>query len=84
MRIDRAKGTDLFVHSDQILAEFLKAMELGNLLLRLTQRSGMGKRLRHALATHPSGKTELRVMTSVIRFGAMAGRLTTAANHSRD
>jgi hypothetical protein len=31
----RAKGANLLVDADQILAEFLKAMELGNLLLGL-------------------------------------------------
>ena len=84
LRIDRAKGTDLLVHIDQILTELLQAVELANLLLRLPQRGGIGKRLGHTLSPHPSGKPELRVMTDIIRFGAMAGRFTTAADHGRD
>jgi hypothetical protein len=44
--LDRTQFTDLLVDADQPLAEFLKAMELGNFLLGLAQsrraREGFG------------------------------------------
>src|SRR5580693_466356 len=78
----RAKRTDLFVNADQILAEFPEPMELGDLLLCLAQRGGIGKRFGHAFAGDPPGQTELRVVTGIVRLGAMAGWLTAAAYHS--
>jgi hypothetical protein len=84
LRLDRAKGTDLFVDAYQVLAEFLEAMELRDLLLRLAQGGRIGKGLGHAFACHSSGQTELWVMTGVIGFGAMAGRFTAAAHNGRD
>jgi hypothetical protein len=51
----RAKRTDLFVNADQILAEFPEPMELGDLLLCLTQRGRIGKRFGDAFAGDPPG-----------------------------
>ena len=59
-------------------------MELADLLLRFAQRSGIGKRFGHALASDPPGQTELRIVPGVIRLGAMTRRLTAAAHHGRD
>jgi hypothetical protein len=38
--LDRKESTDLFVEGDQVFAEFLEAVRLGHLLLRLAQRRG--------------------------------------------
>jgi len=84
LRFDRAKGTDPFVDADQVLAELLEAMELGDLLLRLAQGGGIGKGFGHAFACDSSGQTELWVVTGVVRLGAMAGRFTAAAHYRRD
>ena len=84
LRLGRAKSTDPFVDTDQVLAQLLKAMELGDLLLRLAQRGGMGEGLSHALARHSSGQTELRIVAGIVRPGAMAGRFTAAAHYGRD
>jgi hypothetical protein len=81
---DGPKSTNFFVDADQILAEFLKTMELGDLLLRLAQRGRMGKRFSHTLSADPPGQTELRVVTGVIRLGAMAGWLTATAHYGSD
>jgi hypothetical protein len=51
----RAKRTDPFVNPDQILAELPEPMELGDLLLCLAQRSGIGKRFGHTFAGDPPG-----------------------------
>jgi hypothetical protein len=59
-------------------------MELGDLLLGLTQRRGSGERLGHAFSRHTSGQTELRIVTGIVQFGAMAGRFTAAAHYSSD
>jgi hypothetical protein len=71
-----AKSADLFVDTDQILAQLLQAVELGDLLLRFAQRRWIGKGLGRALARDPAGQPELRIVTRIIGFGAMAGRLT--------
>jgi hypothetical protein len=84
LRLDRAKRTDPFVDADQVVAEFLKAMELGDLLLRFAQRGGIGEGFGHACARYSSGQTELRIVAGVVRSGAMAGRFTAAAHHGRD
>src|SRR2546429_9005088 len=41
---------------------------------------GIGKGLRHGLAGHAASETELRVMSGVVAFGAVAGRLAAAAH----
>jgi hypothetical protein len=81
---DRPKRTDLFVDADQILAEFLEMMELGDLLLCFAQRGGIGKRFSDAFPAHPPGQTELRIVTGVVRLGAMAGWFTAAAHYGCD
>jgi hypothetical protein len=43
LRLARAQRADLLIDADQVLAELLKAMELGDLLLRFAQRSGSGE-----------------------------------------
>src|SRR5256884_7041233 len=78
--LDRAESTDLFVEGHQVLAELLEAVKLGDLLLGFAQGGGIGKGLRHGLAGHAASETELRVMSGVVAFGAVAGRLAAAAH----
>ena len=59
-------------------------MELGDLLLRLAQCEGRGEGFGHALARHSSGQTKLRIVTRIVRLGAMAGGFTAAAHYSGD
>jgi hypothetical protein len=80
---DQAKGAYLFADTDQVLAEFLKAMELCDLLLGFAQGGRTGEGFGHALARYSSGETELRIVTGVVRLGAMAGRFTAAAHYGR-
>jgi hypothetical protein len=77
--LDRAESTDLFIEGHQVLAELLEAVELGDLLLGFAQGGGIGKGLRHGLAGHAASETELRVVSRVVAFGAVAGRLAAAA-----
>src|ERR1700722_7607768 len=84
LRFDRAKSTDPFVDADQFLAEFLIAMELGNLLLRLAKGGGVREGFGHTFARHSSGQTELRIVAGVVRPGAMTGGFPAAAHHGRD
>src|SRR5580700_3150502 len=79
--LDRAESTDLFVDGHQVLAELLEAVKLGDLLLSFAQGGGIGKGLRHGLAVHAASETELRVMSRVVAFGAVAGRLAAASRH---
>jgi len=79
--LDGAEGTDLFVDANQVFAELLETMKLGDFLLCLTERTGVGKGFRDGLAGHPSGEPHLRIMTRIIRLGAMAGRLAAAPDH---
>jgi hypothetical protein len=78
--LDRPKSANLFVDTNQVLAEFLESMELADLLLRFAQCGRIGKRFRNALSGHSPSQTELRVVTGVIRSRAMAGWLTAAAH----
>src|SRR6266699_148180 len=78
---DRAESTDLFVEGDQILAEFLEAVKLGHLLLRLAQRRGIGKALRYRLAGDAASEAKLRIMSRVVVFGAVAGSFAAAPGH---
>ena len=74
---DRAKSADSFIDAHQVLPEFLKPMELADLVLRLAQRSRIGKGFSHAFAGDSAGQTELRVVTGVVGFwrnGRMAYR----------
>jgi hypothetical protein len=78
--LDRAESTDLFVEGHQVLAELLEAVKLGDLLLGFAQGRGIGKSLRHGLAGHAASETELRVVSRVVAFGTVAGRLAAAAH----
>jgi hypothetical protein len=69
------------VDCDQLLAEFLKAMKLGDLLLGLAQCRRVGEGLRDRLAGHSVGQAKLGIVSRVVGLGAMAGRLTTALAH---
>ena len=50
-------------------------MKLGDLLLRLAERGRIGKGLRHGLAGHAAGEAKLWIMSRVVVFSAVAGRL---------
>jgi hypothetical protein len=50
--LHRAKLTDFLVDPDQVLAEFLELMKLGDLLLRFTQRGRVGEGFGHGLTGH--------------------------------
>jgi hypothetical protein len=82
--LDRAKSADSLVDAHQVLAEFLEPMELGDFVLRLAQRVRIGEGFGHALARDSPGQTELRVVTGVVGFGAMTGRLTAATHYGCD
>jgi hypothetical protein len=82
--LDGAECTDLFVDANQVFAELLETMKLGDFLLGLTECTGVGKGFRDGLAGHPSGEPHLRIMTRIIRLGAMAGRLAAAPDHGGD
>jgi hypothetical protein len=82
--LNGAESADSFVYAHQVLAEFLEPMELGDFVLRLAQRSGIGEGFSHAFASDSPGQTELRVVTGVVGFGAMAGRLTAATQYGCD
>jgi hypothetical protein len=69
------------VDAHQVVAEFLESMELGDLLLCLAQRSWIGESLRHGHAGYSSSQSELRIMTGIVGFGAMAGRLAAAPDY---
>jgi hypothetical protein len=58
-----------------------KTMELGDFLLCLTESTRVGKRLRDSLAGQPSGQPDLRIMTRIVRLGAMAGWLAATPDH---
>jgi hypothetical protein len=81
---DRAKSADSLVEAHQVLAEFLEPMELGDLVLRLAQRSRIGEGFSQALASDSTGQTELRVVTGIVGFAAMAGWLTAATHYGCD
>src|SRR5439155_1140541 len=81
LRLDRAESTDLVVEGDQVLAKLLEAMKLGDLLLRLAQRRGIGKALRYRLAGDAASEAKLRIMSRVVVFGAVAGRFAAAPGH---
>jgi hypothetical protein len=69
------------VDAHQVVAEFLESMELGDLLLCLAQRGWIGESLRHGHAGYSSSQSELRIMTGIVEFGAMAGRLAAAPDY---
>jgi hypothetical protein len=59
-------------------------MELGDLVLRFAQSSGIGESFGHTLAGDSPGQPKLRVVTRVVGFGAMAGRLPAASHYGCD
>src|SRR6266852_249133 len=78
---NRAESTDLVVEGDQVLAELLETVKLGDFLLCLAQRGGIGKGFCHRLAEHAASEAKLRVMSRVVVFGAVAGGLAAASGH---
>ena len=81
MLLHRAESTDLVVEGDQVLAELLETVKLGDFLLRLAQRGGIGKGFCHRPAGHAACEAKLRIMSRVVVFGAVAGRLAAASGH---
>ena len=73
--LDRTETADLFVEGDQVFTKLLEAVKLDHLLLRLAQRRGIGKALRDRLTGHAAREAKLRIMSRVVVFGAVAGRL---------
>ena len=59
-------------------------MKLGDLLLRLAERSRIGKGLRHRLAGHAAREAKLSIVPRVVVFSAVAGRLAAASGHRSD
>src|SRR5439155_26277588 len=51
-----------------------------DLLLGFAQGGVIGKGFRHGLAGHAASEAELRVMSRVVAFGAVAGRFAAAAH----
>ena len=56
-------------------------MKFGDLLLGLAQGGGVGEGLGHGPARYPASQTKLRIMSRIVGFGAMAGRLAAASGH---
>src|SRR5580704_11705562 len=81
---DRAQSTDPVVESDEVLTELLEAVKLGDLLLRLAERGRIGKGLGHRLAGHAAREAKLWIVSGVVVFSAVAGRLATASGHGSD
>jgi hypothetical protein len=77
--LDRSQPADSFVHADQILAELLESMKLGDLLLGLAEGGWVGKGFRHRLSGHSASQAELGIMSGIVRLGAMAGRFAAAS-----
>jgi len=55
-------------------------MKFTDLLLCLTTVGRGGESFRDSFAGHAAGKPELRIMSGVVGFGAMVGRLAAASN----
>ena len=70
--VHRTESTDLFVDSDELLAQLLEATELAHLLLGLAQSGGVGKTFRDRPASYPAGQPELGVMAGVVGPGAQS------------
>lgn len=67
------KLTNLLIEHDQLIGEFLQAMELGDLLLGFAQRGGAGETLIQGLTLHFASEAELRIMSGIMRTGTMTG-----------
>jgi hypothetical protein len=80
--LDGAKFTDLSMDADQLVAEFAETVEFGYLLLCFAQCDWIGKGLSYGPTGYSSSQSELGIMTKIVGFGAMAGRLTAAPNNS--
>src|SRR5205807_10237129 len=59
-------------------------VELGDFLLRLAQRGGIGKGFGHGFTRHAASQAKLRIMSRVVVFSAVAGRLAAASGHGGD
>ena len=59
-------------------------MKLVDLLLRLAERGGIGKGLRHRLAGDAAGEAKLWIVSRVVVFSTVAGRLAAASGHRSD
>ena len=59
-------------------------MKLGDFLLRLAERGGIGKGFRHRLAGHAAREAELWIVSRVIVFSAVAGWLAATSSHCSD
>jgi len=82
--LDWAESTDLVVEGDQVLAELLEAVKLGDLLLRFAQGAGIGEGFRHRLAGHAASEAKLRIMSQVVVLGTVAGGRAAAPTYRGD
>jgi len=80
----RTESTDLLVEGNQVVAELLEAMKLGDFFLGFAQGDRIGETLRHRLARDATGEAKLRIMSRVVVFGTVAGRLATTAGYGGD
>jgi hypothetical protein len=76
--------TDLLVDRDQFHAQFPEPMVLIDFRLGFAPCGGGRKRLGDGLAVNFAGQANLRVVTRVVRFGAMAGRFSAPASDGAD
>jgi hypothetical protein len=53
---------DLFIDAHQLVAEFLEAVELGDLLLGLPRGGRIRKRFGHSFARESPSEAELRIV----------------------
>jgi len=53
-----------------------------NLGLRFLERGGRSERLGNRLAIHFASQAQLRIVTAIVGFGAVAARLSAAARDS--
>ena len=81
LSLDRAKLTDLLIDAHQAFAEFPETVKLSDLQLSLAQSGRVRKRFRHRLTRRSASQPELRIVTRIVRLGAMAGWLSTAPNN---
>ena len=64
--LGRTKRTDFLIDSDQLLAEFLQAVKLGDFLLRFTESRRTGKSLGNGFAVDPAGEPNLGIVPGII------------------
>ena len=68
--LGRTKRTDFLIDSDQLLAEFLQAVKLGDFLLRFTESRRTGKSLGNGFAVDPAGEPNLGIVPGIILAAA--------------